>query len=60
MVWKEQTTIEIDYTNKIVMQVEFATFKFSVLRNTIVQHLQDSKSSYNIYKRISNIKYYLK
>jgi hypothetical protein len=42
------------------MQVEFVTLNFSVLRNTIVQHLQDNKSLYNIYKRISNIKYYLK
>ena len=39
---------------------ESATLKYSVLKNTTVQHLQDSKSSYNIYKRISNIKYCLK
>jgi hypothetical protein len=31
-----------------------------VLRNTIVQYLKDSKSSYNIYKQILNIKYCLK
>ena len=38
------------YTHKIVMKntSRVQPFKFSVLRNTIVQHLQDSKSLYNI------------